>query len=51
MGKFKELASLLVEPTDTPSFNHESVFEKQVISNGIVPQLISLSKRSFIKKS
>lgn len=44
MGKFKELASLLVEPTDTPSLNHESVFEKQVISNGIMPQLISLSK-------
>lgn len=44
MGKFKELAILLVEPTDTPSFNHESVFEKQIISNGIVPQLISLSQ-------
>jgi ParB family chromosome partitioning protein len=44
MGKFKELASLLVEPTDAHSFNNESVFEKQIISDGIVPQLILLSE-------
>lgn len=44
MGKFKELASLLVEPTDTPDFHHESVLEKQIISHGIVPQLIPLKE-------
>ena len=44
MGKFKELASLLVEPTDAPDFNNESVFEKQIISHGIVPQLIPLKE-------
>ena len=44
MGKFKELASLLVEPTDAPDFNNESVFEKQITSHGIVPQLIPIKE-------
>lgn len=48
MGKFKELANLLAEPTSIPDFNSESVLENQIVSQGIIPQLIPLTK---IKRS
>ena len=48
MGKFKELANLLAEPTSESDFTSESVLENQIVSQGIVPQLIPLKK---IKRS
>lgn len=44
MGKFKELANLLAEPTSELDFTSESVLENQIVSQGIVPQLIPLKK-------
>lgn len=37
MGKFKELANLLAEPTSELDFTSESVLENQIVSQGIVP--------------
>lgn len=51
MGKFKELANLLVEPTGVPNssegvpnISSEFVLESQLVSQGVAPQLIPLKK-------